>query len=115
MLKKQNRLSTKYEFARTKRFGTKYNAAFFYLYCLAPPKYTGPTRLGFVSTANFDKSAVKRNRAKRVLREVFRINFGRIKSGYWAAVYPKPAIKDVKYEDVNTDFNKLLSRLPFAK
>ncbi len=114
MLKKQSRLSTRFEFNRTRKFGRRFNSRFFYLFCLAVPPYTGQSRFGFVASLHFDKGAVKRNRAKRLLREVFRNNFGRIKPGFWIVVYPKKEILGASYGEIDSEFNKDISKFPFA-
>lgn len=114
MLPKQNRLSTSYEFRKTRRFGERVRTPLFDIYYMDVRNYDGPTRIGFVTTTQFDKSAPARNRAKRLLREVFRNNLAKIKPGYWIAVYPRLYIKGKNYEEVSTEFNKILSQVPFA-
>jgi len=115
MLKKENRLLTRFEFNKTRRFGRKSNTKYFYFFFLLQKNVADPARVGFVATTHFDKRAVVRNRARRILREVFRKNFDRLRSGFWLVVYPKQEIKGISYEELNAQFNRDLPTLPFAK
>lgn len=73
------------------------------------------TQVGFIVTNRFHKSAAKRNRVKRVFREVIRQNFDKIDYGYWIIVYPKFESLEKGYEEINLDFDKALQNLPFAR
>ena len=115
MLKKYNRLLTKYEFSRTKKFGGNHSGKFFHLYIYKPPQYQGPSRVGIVVSNKFSKSAVKRNRLKRVFREVVRNNFDKIESGQWVVIYPKFSAVNKKYEEISADFAKTLQEVPLTR
>ncbi len=111
MLKKQNRLTSKFEFNVTKKYGKKFSAKFFNLYYLDAKNYEGEPKFGIVVPNTFSKSAPQRNRAKRLLREVVRLNLEGFKNGYWIVIFPKDSIKDTKYEEISTEFNKVLSEI----
>ena len=113
MLPKSNRLSTTYEFSKTKKFGDKVIADNFYLYFLSVPN--SPIRVGVVVSKHFSKLAVDRNRAKRLINECFGQNLSKFDDNYWIVVYPKKEILGKKYEEVSLDFNKILSNLPFSR
>ncbi|OGC48112.1 ribonuclease P protein component [candidate division WWE3 bacterium RIFCSPLOWO2_01_FULL_37_15] len=110
MLKKQHRLSTDYEFKLTRKYGRNLVSRYFYLYVLKPQNYEGQTRVGIIVSNKFDKSAVKRNRIKRIYREIIRNNLDKIPPKLWIIVYPKISSQGAKYEDVNTEFTDILQK-----
>ncbi len=114
MLPKQHRLSTSYEFNKTRKIGKSLRTPFFDIYYLELRNPQYPTRIGIVVTNRFSKSAPVRNRVKRVFREVFRLNLDKIKSGYWIVAHPKKLSEDKDYEAINAEFNKTLQKVPFA-
>lgn len=111
MLKEENRLKTTYEFNKTRRLGRRYRGPLFDVFYLDVRNYDGPSRIGIVATIKFDKSAVKRNRVKRVFREVVRLNLSKIKGGFWIVIHPKKITIDKGYEEINTEFNKVLPKI----
>lgn len=116
MLKKENRLTTRYQYNKVRRLGQKYSAQYFHLYYLDISQHEEniSTQVGFIVTKRFHKSAVKRNRVKRIFREVVRQNFDKIKPGYWIVIYPKVKSLEKGYEEINTDFTKDIQNLPIA-
>lgn len=70
--------------------------------------------MGVVVPNSYSKVAPVRNRVKRVFREVLRLNLGKIKVGYWIVLHPKKLAQEKKYEKVSVEFNKALSKVPFA-
>lgn len=111
MLKKENRLRTRYEFYKVRRFGKKFENPLFNLFVLDAKGYSGSSRIGIVVSNKLEKRAVKRNRIKRVFREVIRLNFDKIQSGYWIVVYPKKEALEKNYEEINTEFNKVIQEV----
>lgn len=61
------------------------------------------TRVGFVVGTKVSKSAVKRNRLKRRLREIFRLNLDKIKPGFDISVITRPGAADMEYGDLEKD------------
>lgn len=116
MLKKDNRLTTRYQYNTVRRLGKNYSSEFFHIYYLDISQHqeNKNTKVGFIVTNKFSKSAVARNRVKRVFREVIRTNFDKIKFGYWIVIYPKVKSLEKGYEEINTDFNKAIQNLPIA-
>lgn len=117
MLKKENRLSSNYEFRLTHKYGKKIQGKFFYLYYLDRRKEDlgTPTKVGIVVSKKFSKIAVVRNRIKRIFREVIRRNFDKIQPGFWIVFHPKKSSLDVDYEKIDTELNKILQKVPFSQ
>lgn len=113
MLKRKNRLLSNYEYGITRRKGQKVFTRFFSLYYLN--RNEGPTKVGIITSRKFAKTAVMRNRIKRIFREIVRSNFDKIKPGFWIIIYPKKESLNAKYEEINTEFTKTLSKAPFSK
>ena len=64
-------------------------------------------RLGIAATRKFG-GAVQRNRAKRVIREVFRRN--KLAPGFDVVVIPKRALLDASLTVIEADYRSLLER-----
>ncbi|HSX39850.1 MAG TPA: ribonuclease P protein component [Candidatus Saccharimonadales bacterium] len=115
MLKKANRLSTNFEINVSRKYGAKVSGQNFHMFYLKAKNYEGPSKFTVVVSNKFDKSAVKRNKVKRLFREAVRINLDKIKPGYWVVIHPKFFSIEKNYEEINTDFVKTLQTLPLAK
>ncbi len=115
MLKKENRLSSNFEFNVTRKYGKYYKGKYFHIYFLKPKNYEGPTKAGVVVSNKFDKRAVVRNRVKRIFRDIIRKNFELLsKESLWVVVHPKTACTNAKYEDISSEFNKILQEAPLS-
>lgn len=69
-------------------------------------------KIGFVAGLKVSKSAVKRNRIKRQMREVVRLMLkeNKIKNGYMVAVIAKPAALGNVYQDFEKDITAVFKR-----
>lgn len=69
-------------------------------------------KIGFVIGTKTEKTAVKRNRIKRQVREVIRLLLkeGKIKSGYFLIFSLKRPGVDAEYEQIKNDLTSLLKR-----
>ena len=114
MLKKENRLSTDFEFNVTRKHGTKINGDLCSVFYLEPKNYQGPVRIGIVVPKKISKIAVKRNRLKRVFSECVRKEIKHLPQNTWIVIHPKPASLEEKYEKISTDVNKVLSKVSFS-
>ena len=115
MFKRTHRLSSNFEFNVTRKHGKYYEGEFSHIYFLKPKNYKGPTKVGIVVSTKIHKKDTKRNRVKRVFREVVRNSFEKIDKGnLWIVIHPKVASLDKKYEEINTDFNKVIQEVPLS-
>ena len=71
------------------------------------PNAGGVGRLGIAATRKLG-GAVERNRAKRLIREVFRRN--KIAQGFDVVVIPKRDLLDASLSDLEADYRTLLAR-----
>ena len=97
MLPKERRLVSDYDFRKVRRGGRKVSNTLFDFYYL--PTGT-PSRFGFVVSTKLDKRAVRRNRAKRILREEVRLLLPRIGSGFDFVFWARKRFLDAKPEQV---------------
>ena len=72
------------------------------------------TRLG-VTTPSALGNAVLRNRLKRRLREVFRLNHTAMVQGWDVVLNPRPAVARVSFEHLVKEILRLLPRTPPAE
>jgi ribonuclease P protein component len=114
MLKKQNRLTSKFQFNVARKYGTRVDTDLASIYALKPKNYNGDTRVGVVVSSKFHKKAVKRNRARRLVREFFQANLANLPTNLWISVYPKQQIIGKTYEEVTADFTKILQKISIA-
>jgi ribonuclease P protein component len=114
VLKAENRLSTTYEFNKTRRLGKRVSSPLFDVFYLKVNSYEGPARIGVVVPNSFDRVAPKRNRVKRMFREVLRLGVKGIPNGYWVVVHPKRASTSKTHEELSSEVNKVLSKISFS-
>jgi ribonuclease P protein component len=66
-----------------------------------------PTRLGIAATKKLG-GAVNRNRAKRLIREVFRQHAN--PTGLHIVVVPRPALLEAPYKSIEADYASCIER-----
>jgi len=66
------------------------------------------SRFAFIVSNKISKSAVKRNKIKRQMREVVRAKISLIRNGYDIVFIANPQIVKKKYSDINEAVEKLL-------
>jgi ribonuclease P protein component len=76
---------------------------------LAVSNTTGGARLGIVASRKLG-DAVRRNRAKRLIREMFRRSTTVATSGVDLVVIPRRELFDASYSSLETDFHGTLKR-----
>jgi ribonuclease P protein component len=114
MLKKKYRLFSDFHFNVTKKYGKRYNYPLFTIYSCNPLNYSGPCKIGINTPVSFNKAATKRNRAKRIISELIRLNFEKFPVNKWIVIYPRPDILNKTHEEIITEFNKTLSEISIA-
>lgn len=80
-----------------------------YFTVLVAPNDAGATRLGIVASRKLG-DAVRRNRAKRLIREVFRHSVFLNGRGMDVVVIPRRELFDAAYADIEADFRGALKR-----
>ena len=66
------------------------------------------TRVGFVASKKCDKRAVKRNRARRLLRESFRLLVNGITPSYWVILIARKKILRCRLPEVQKELVNIL-------
>ncbi len=117
MLPKNYRLKNNSAFEATYRLKNTLGDKYFLLYLGAPVKEeTQHLKIGFVVSKKFHKRAVKRNRIKRLLREVIRLKIKqgelldaqKLRSMIFIA---KPPSLDLDYKSTEIAITKLIERI----
>jgi ribonuclease P protein component len=88
-------------YARGVKLHSRYSTVFIF------PSESGVGRLGIAATRKLG-GAVQRNRAKRLIREVFRRN--KIASGFDVVVIPKRELLGASLSTLETDYRTVLER-----
>lgn len=65
------------------------------------------SRIGFVISKKVSKKAVVRNKIKRRIREIVRINLKRIKKGYDIIFFAKKSIVEKDYQEIEKEVEYL--------
>lgn len=114
MLNKKNRLTSRFEFNVTRKYGQYFEGTLFHIYVLTPKNYSGATKIGIVISNKFSKKAVERNKAKRIFREIIRKNLDLFGDNKWIVIHPKYECIKKEYEEINADFTKTLQKISFS-
>ncbi len=105
---KTNRLLRRDEFRRAYDQGRKVQARYFTAFVL--PNSLDRARVGITVTRKFGKS-VSRNRARRMVREVFRRNKWLVPAGVDIVINVKNSLMEARYSDLESDFQAFAERL----
>ena len=105
---KASRVRRRGEFQRV--FNLSLRAKGHYLTVLVAPNETGTTRLGIVASRKLG-DAVRRNRAKRLIRQIFRQTKSLpVRPGIDVVVIPRRELFDAAYSNLESDFRGTLER-----
>lgn len=72
----------------------------------------GINRLGLTCTKTVGK-AVERNRAKRLMKEAYRLNEDKLQKGYDVVIVARTRAKDARFSEVESDFLTASKKLSF--
>jgi ribonuclease P protein component len=100
---RHERIRRRSDFQRVYERGTRIHGRYSTVFVLPNTLATG--RLGIAATKKFG-AAVQRNRAKRLIREVFRRN--KIAPGFDVVVIPKRTLLDAGLTVLEADYRNLL-------
>jgi ribonuclease P protein component len=101
----EERIRRRSDFQQVYTRGSKVHGRYCTLFLM---RGVGPAgRLGIAATKKLG-GAVQRNRAKRLIREVFRLN--KIAPGYDVVVVPKRELLDASLTVLEAEYRKLLER-----
>lgn len=104
-LRPPDRIRRRADYLRIQKKGARSQGRFLTL--IALPNATGNPRLGVTASRRLG-GAVRRNRAKRLIREVFRRN--KPASGVDLVVIPKPELFEASLAALTEDFRAALRR-----
>ena len=104
------RIRRRVEFQRVYERGVRIQGRYSTLFVLPTPHAT--CRLGIAATKKLG-GAVLRNRAKRLIREVFRLN--RAGAGLDVVVVPRPRLFEATLEQIEADYLGALKRYQHAR
>lgn len=108
MLPKLNRLKKRKDFERVLGRGILLREDFLFLKKIE--NNLSFSRIGFIVSQKISKKAVIRNRIKRRLREIIRLNLPIIKSGYDFVFFTKKGIEDKQFSEIKNEVEKLIKR-----
>lgn len=106
--RKSERLRRRRDFLKVYAEGARYSSRLFTIFARANDQPV--SRLGITVSRKIGK-AVRRNRAKRLIREVFRKNKVRLPRPLDLVVNVKEAIRDADYWAVEAEFLRLIERM----
>ena len=101
-------LKQNHEFRRLYSKGRSAVSPYFVLYCR--PNRRSYSRLGITTGVKLG-NAVKRNRARRRLREVYRLNSGRLRQGYDMILVARGRTLTASWKELNDTFLRLCRKL----
>jgi ribonuclease P protein component len=101
----EERIRRRAEFKQVYERGVRIHSRYATVFFMSNERAIG--RLGIAATRKLG-GAVQRNRAKRLIREVFRRN--RIAAGFDVVIIPKRDLLDASLSALETDYRTLLER-----
>jgi len=113
MLSKKNRLKKKKDFEKVFRNGKGFKKDFLYLKTIN--NKNGLIRFGFVVSKSFSKKAVIRNKIKRRLSEIVRLELPKIKKGTDAVIMVMPQFTQKNFQKIKGLLDNLFKKSGILK
>ena len=107
-MKEHSTVKENYEFRRMYSKGKSGVSSYLVVYCR--PNKRGRNRLGVTVSAKLGH-AVVRNRVRRRLREIFRLNQPKLKQGYDMIVVARGRSVGARYQDMDRAFLSVCGKL----
>ena len=104
--KKRHALAYRKVFALVKSKGTKYIGKWVVVLILEVSEEK--TCLGIIASKQYDKQATRRNRARRLIREAFRLIQRHIHKDIWILIIARKPMYKAKCQDIYQDLRKAL-------
>jgi len=113
MLATKNRLTKEKDFKRINRLSRPFFSFYFRLKFLA--NNLDSSRFAVVVSTKISKKATERNRIKRQIREIIRLNESRIKSKYDIIISAQNKALGKDYQDLEKNLLNLLNKAKLLK
>src|SRR3989338_3939222 len=113
MLPKKCEFDVFFGYTFKKRYGKSMAGAFFVVKAMRN-EYKS-SRFGFIVNNKIDNRATVRNKIKRRLREIARLNFTKLKDGIDILIVVKPTAKGKSMIELEREFKYLLDKLGIFK
>jgi ribonuclease P protein component len=113
MLSKVQRLTRQLDFTKINRSSRPFYTSALRLKLL--PNRSDFNRFAVVVSTKVSKKATKRNRLRRQIREIIRLNQPKIKSGYNIIISAQTAALNFDYQQLQQEFFKLLAKAKLQK
>jgi ribonuclease P protein component len=107
------RLLTKEDFGQVKRSKLKVRTPFFWGQAIHCTK-NNAARIGIITTRKLGHAHI-RNRARRIVRELFRMNVSKIQGTASMIVLPRKNMLDQEFESLEVEFISFLNKLSILK
>ena len=107
MLKRINRLKKRYQFNYVYKSGEHYSSEHLVLYVV--PSKTKSIKVGFAVTKKVGH-AVVRNKIRRRLREIVKIQLPKLKQSFNIIIVAKDNVIDAGFDKLSFEFNKLIKK-----
>ncbi|MDD5455448.1 MAG: ribonuclease P protein component [Candidatus Margulisbacteria bacterium] len=104
-MNKNLKLKTSKEYADTLNHGKKLTGKGLVIYF----KQSEQLKVGIIASKKVDKLAVGRNKIKRTVREIFRLNKPFVVGDY--VIIAKSSILKMSYRDIKEDYENILNRI----
>ena len=109
MLAKANRLTKEADFKKVARKSKPTHSKYLILKKISAPK--SETKFGLVISTKVSKKSTERNKIRRKLRQIIRLNIKRIKPDFQVMLVVKNSILNQDYQSIRKDLEELLKKV----